>query len=180
MHTTCCGATWKAQKRSRRTCSLRLSRAACAFPLTRLISLLSQATQRMSQNRPRGWKRGDPRSWIEGHGDALMTSSTHCASNWYVRSRPGVMAAFHAAYGTSEDAELVAMYDRMSVNLPTSSGNPEALRVAALQNPFAGKFGVAQQMHTHAGNFYAQKWTGLELASFSLQTLSRMSSARRS
>jgi hypothetical protein len=110
------------------------------------------ATQRMTQRRPINWKREQPTSWIEGHGDALMTSTTHCESMWYVRSRPGVMGAFHAAYGTPEDPtpSLVAMYDRMSVNLPTSSGNPETLRVAA-ESTQHGKFGVAQQMHTHAG-----------------------------
>jgi hypothetical protein len=48
-----------------------------------------------------------------------------------MRSRPGVIDAFHAAYGTQDDSELVAAYDRMSVNLPVYSGNPAALRVAA-------------------------------------------------
>ena len=55
-----------------------------------------------------GWRREQPQTWLEGHGDALMTSTTHCESMWYVRSRPGVMAAFHAAYQTTEDSELVA------------------------------------------------------------------------
>ena len=93
-------------------------------------------------------------TWIEGHGDALMTSTAHCESMWYVRSRPGVINAFHAAYGTRRGSvELVANFDRMSVNLPTSSGNPEALRVAASTTEH-GKFGVAQPMHTHSGRFY--------------------------
>jgi Phytanoyl-CoA dioxygenase (PhyH) len=38
----------------------------------------------------------------------------------------------------------------MSVNLPVSSGNPVALRVAAATSQH-GKFGVAQRMHTHVG-----------------------------
>ena len=101
------------------------------------------ATRRMTQVRPLGWRRGEPTSWLEGHGDALMTSTTHCDSMWYVRSRPGVLRAFHAAFGTEAD-ELVASYDRMSVNLPTSSGNPEALRVAATVSDAGTKFGVAQ------------------------------------
>ena len=79
-----------------------------------------------------------------------------------MRSRPGVIAAFHAAYGTHADPELVAAYDRMSVNLPTSSGNPEALRVAATSSRNAGKFGVAQQMHTHSGQFYGPDFSGPE------------------
>lgn len=119
------------------------------------------ATQNMTQRKPEGWRRDEPTTWLEGHGDALMTSTTHCESMWYVRSRAGVMGAFHAAYGTQRDTELVAMYDRMSVNLPTSSGNPETLRVAG-ESTSLGKFGVAQQMHTHAGNFYSDGFTGDE------------------
>jgi hypothetical protein len=80
---------------------------------------------------------------------------------WYVRSRPGVINAFHAAYGTHDDRELVAAYDRMSVNLPVSSGNPAALRVAAATSQH-GKFGVAQRMHTHVGQFYGPDFKGPE------------------
>ena len=80
---------------------------------------------------------------------------------WYVRSRPGVINAFHAAYGTHDDSELVAAYDRMSVNLPVSSGNPAALRVAAATSQH-GKFGVAQRMHTHVGQFYGPEFKGPE------------------
>jgi hypothetical protein len=58
--------------------------------------------------------------------------------------------------GLQGTKELVANYDRMSVNLPTSSGNPEALRVAATTTQY-GKFGVAQQMHTHSGFFYGAR-----------------------
>jgi hypothetical protein len=122
---------------------------------------VEQASQRMAQRRPIGWRRGRPTTWLEGHGDGLMTSTTHCDSMWYVRSRPGVIRAFHAAYGTHEDAELVAAYDRMSVNLPVSSGNPEALRMAAATSQH-GKFGVAQRMHTHVGQFYGPEFKGPE------------------
>jgi hypothetical protein len=80
---------------------------------------------------------------------------------WFVRSRPGVIKAFHAAYGTHEDSELVAAYDRKSVNLPVSSGNPAALRVAAATSQH-GKFGVAQRMHTHVGQFYGPEFEGPE------------------
>jgi hypothetical protein len=40
-------------------------------------------------------------------------------STRYVRSRPGVLAGFAVAYGVPS-SELVADYDRMSINLPTS------------------------------------------------------------
>lgn len=120
-----------------------------------------QATQRMTQRRPSGWRRGQPTTWREGHGDGLMTSTTHCASMWYVRSRPAIIEAFHAAYGTHDAAELVAAYDRMSVNLPLSSGNPAALRVAAASSQH-GKFGVAQRLHTHLGQFYGPEVSGPE------------------
>jgi hypothetical protein len=119
------------------------------------------ASQRMAQKRPVGWRRGQPTTWREGHGDGLMTSTTHCDSMWYVRSRPGVINAFHAAYGTHDDSELVAAFDRMSVNLPVSSGNPGALRMAAATSDH-GKFGVAQRMHVHLGQFYGPEFTGPE------------------
>jgi hypothetical protein len=119
------------------------------------------ASQRMAQRRPIGWRRGQPTTWLDGHGDGLMTSTTHSDSMWYVRSRPGVIEAFHAAYGTHDNAELVAAYDRMSVNLPVSSNNPAARRVAAATSQH-GKFGVAQRMHTHAGQFYGPAFSGPE------------------
>ena len=122
---------------------------------------VEEASQRMAQRRPIGWRRGQPTTWREGHGDGLMTSTTHCDSMWYVRSRPGVINAFHAAYGTQHDSELVAAYDRMSVNLPISSGNPAALRIAAATSEH-GKFGVAQRMHTHIGQFYGPEFEGPE------------------
>jgi hypothetical protein len=129
--------------------------------LWRHLEGVEEASQRMVQKRPIGWRRGQPTTWLEGHGDGLMTSTTHCDSMWYVRSRPGVINAFHAAYGTHDDSELVASYDRMSVNLPISSGNPTALRVAAATSQH-GKFGVAQRMHTHVGQFYGPEFKGPE------------------
>jgi hypothetical protein len=129
--------------------------------LWRHLEGVEEASQRMAQRRPIGWRRGQPATWLEGHGDGLMTSTAHCDSMWYVRSRPGVISAFHAAYGTRDDTELVANYDRMSVNLPLSSGNPAALRVAAATSQH-GKFGVAQRMHTHVGQFYGPEFEGPE------------------
>jgi len=129
--------------------------------LWRHLEGVEEASQRMAQRRPVGWRRGEPATWLEGHGDGLMTSTTHCDSMWYVRSRPGVIGAFHAAYGTQHDGELVAAYDRMSVNLPVSSANPAALRMAAASSHH-GKFGVAQRMHTHQGQFYGPEFNGPE------------------
>src|SRR5690606_24800214 len=105
--------------------------------------------------------RSEPATWRQGHGDGLMTSTTHCESMWYVRSRPGIIDAFRAAYGATDGAQLVAAYDRMSVNLPVSSGNPAALRMAAATSRH-GKFGVAQRMHTHVGQFYGPEFDGPE------------------
>lgn len=129
--------------------------------LWRHLEGTEEASQRMAQRRPIGWRRGQPTTWLNGHGDGLMTSTTHCDSMWYVRSRPGVLEAFHAAYGTHADSELIASYDRMSVNLPVSSGTPEALRVAAATSQH-GKFGVAQRMHHHLGQFYGPDFKGPE------------------
>ena len=111
----------------------------------------------MTQQRPVGWRRGQPTTWIEGHGDALMTSTTHNESMWFVRSRPGVLAGFAAAYQVPEN-QLVADFDRMSINLPTSSGNEAALRVAERRYPH-GKLGVAQEMHTHWTDYYGPDHT---------------------
>ena len=104
----------------------------------------------MRQERPRNWKRGQPTTWIEGHGDHLMTSTTHCDSMWYCRTRPGVIKGFAAAIGTDD---LVPAYDRMSINLPTSTGNPTALERAS-QSFAHGKLGVMQRLHTHKNAFY--------------------------
>ena len=122
---------------------------------------VEEATQRMAQKRPMGWRRGQPTTWLGGRGDGLMASTTHCDSMWYVRSRPGVINAFETAYGTHDNSELVTSYDRMSVNLPTSSRNPETLRVAAATSQ-QGKFGVAQAMHTHSGQWYGPEFSGPE------------------
>jgi Phytanoyl-CoA dioxygenase (PhyH) len=129
--------------------------------LWRHLEGVEEASQRMTQKRPIGWRRGQPTTWLEGHGDGLMTSTTHIDSMWYVRSRPAVINAFQVAYRTHDESELVAVYDRMAVNLPVSSGNPEALRVAAATSRH-GKFGVAQRMHTHVGQFYGPEFTGPE------------------
>ena len=100
--------------------------------------------ERMQQARPLGWRRGDPKTWTQGHGDGAMTSTTHCDAMWFVRTLPGVVGGFQAAYGTQE---VVAAYDRMMINLPTSTGNEASLAQASRQYTH-GKLN-AQGLHTH-------------------------------
>eukprot|EP01051_Picozoa_sp_SAG22_P001397 SAG22_NODE_54_length_23787_cov_12.917511_10_plen_249_part_00 len=107
----------------------------------------------MTQTRPVGWKQGSPTTWVEGHGDHLISCTAHCDSMWFCRTRPGVIQGFATAIGTPD---LTAAFDRMSINLPTSSGNPVALERAA-QSYEHGKFGVMQRMHTHK-NGYCECW----------------------
>jgi ectoine hydroxylase-related dioxygenase (phytanoyl-CoA dioxygenase family) len=60
------------------------------------------------------------------------------------------MQGFATAIGTPD---LTAAFDRMSINLPTSSKNPVTMERAA-QSFEHGKFGVMQQMHTHKNGYY--------------------------
>jgi len=122
------------------------------------------------QTRPVGWNRHDVQSWKEGHGDGLMTSTTHCDAMWYVRTLPGVCGAFAAAYECSTD-DIVASYDRMSVNLPTSSGNETTLRVAGRTFEH-GKLN-AQELHTH----FNQDGYGEELICYAIMPLWDMNKA---
>ena len=64
------------------------------------------------------WDRSDPATWRDfGHGaggraqyrDGLMVSTANSDCAWYVRTLPGVLGAFAAAYGG--DTELVAAFD---------------------------------------------------------------------
>jgi len=123
----------------------------------------------MRQQRPIGWKQGAPETWVEGHGDGAMTSTTHCDAMWYIRTRPGVVGGFRAAY---QEHGVVAAYgapspsacrrlapqangheltrmrtDRMMINLPTSTQN-EATLAMAERNYRHGKLN-AQGLHTH-------------------------------
>ena len=66
-----------------------------------------------------GWVRSDPSTWRDhpGYADGLMESTAHCEAMWLIRSLPGVVAGFAAAYGTDE---VVAAYDMMvSFSCPT-------------------------------------------------------------
>ena len=99
------------------------------------------------RERPVGWDRNDVSTWVEGHGCGLMTSTAHCDSMWYVRTRVGVNAGFAAAY---QENDLTAAFDRMSVNLPTATGNPAVLKKAATTYAH-GKLNM-QELHTHMGS----------------------------
>jgi hypothetical protein len=83
---------------------------------------------------------------------------------WYVRTLPGVCGAFAAAYECSTE-DVVASYDRMSVNLPTSSGNEAALRIASRKFDH-GKLN-AQELHTH----FNQDGYGDELICYGIMPL---------
>lgn len=101
---------------------------------------------------------------------ALRASTTHCDAMWYVRTLPGVCGAFAAAYECSTE-DIVASYDRMSVNLPTSSGNEAALRVASRKFEH-GKLN-AQELHTH----FNQDGYGDELICYGIMPLWDMNRA---
>lgn len=97
-----------------------------------------------------------------------MTSTTHCDCLWYVRSLPGVVAGFRAAY---DGEPIVSAYDRMSINLPTSTGNAASLRVAGVQHEH-GKLN-ASGLHTH----FNQDGHGEELICYAILPLWDMNRA---
>lgn len=107
----------------------------------------------MTQTRPVGWKRGDVSTWVKGHGDGLMTSTCHCDSMWFARTRPGVIAGFQAAY---QEQDLTAAFDRMSINLPTATQNEDVLRRLAATNHAHGRLNM-QELHTHKNSYYDQR-----------------------
>jgi hypothetical protein len=104
------------------------------------------------RERPVGWKRDDVTSWTEGHGCGLMTSTVHCDAMWYTRTRVGVNSGFRAAY---REDDLTAAYDRMSVNLPTATGNKTVLQKAATSYEH-GKLDM-MDLHTHANTYYDER-----------------------
>ena len=68
-----------------------------------LLGSVGVGPNRRPQGRPTGWLRSDPTTWRVGHNDGLLTSSTHSDCLWYVRTRPGVVSGFAAAYGCGSD-----------------------------------------------------------------------------
>lgn len=76
------------------------------------------------------WDRSDPTSWDDlsfGEGQragdwgdgsgGVMGAASHSDAFWYVRTLPGVIGGFAAAYGTDE---LVTAFDRMSIQRPST------------------------------------------------------------
>ena len=74
-----------------------------------------------------GWDPADPRTWLDDHfanpSGGTTAGLEHADFIWYVRTLPGVLAGFAAAYGTDD---LVAAYDRSAVNRPVECGEPSS------------------------------------------------------
>ena len=118
-----------------------------------------------------GWDRNDPTTWTdesmgEGQelgrgGDGVMgagiaqsqldsfcqgtkrgcRTAAHCDAFWYVRTLPGIIGGFAAAYGTDD---LVTAFDRMSVQRPSTCGSE------AVQSIKRGDEAFDQRhLHTH-------------------------------
>ena len=107
-----------------------------------------------------GWKPSQPLTWTDdAYGPApqggpgfsheatsgIMPSTCHSDCLWYVRTLPGVLDCFAAAYGTDD---LVAAYDNMAINRPASCQQPGVLSLGNGRGE-----GVAhrwdQSMHNH-------------------------------
>jgi hypothetical protein len=115
-------------------CIRQVASAAQLFHARALLweHLEGRDTPSMRQPRPRGWKRGKPTTWVEGHGDGLMSSTTHCAAMWYVRTLPGVVGAFEAAYG---EPAVAACACRPTLQQPCSPAALPWLTSVACRRP---------------------------------------------
>ena len=100
-------------------------------------------THRIASHRPFGQPVLHP---TFGTQCAELYCSLHCCLDVAIT----FMQGFATAIGTPD---LTAAFDRMSINLPTSSKNPVTMERAA-QSFEHGKFGVMQQMHTHKNGYY--------------------------
>lgn len=125
-----------------------------------------------------GWDRKDPQTWTDSPGvidpvfpyaDGIMVSSAHCEANWYVRSLPRMIGAFAAVYGTDE---IVAAYDAMSINRPTSTGAKNVQERAATVFEH-GKLN-GNTLHTH---FDQEGYGGDELIAYGIVSLWDMNKA---
>jgi hypothetical protein len=100
-----------------------------------------------------GWDRHDPATWRdeslgeghqlepEGRTMGICGAATHCPAFWFVRTLPGIIGGFAAAYGTSE---LVTAFDRMSIQRPASCGSPSVANTPRGNDAFD-----ARTLHTH-------------------------------
>jgi ectoine hydroxylase-related dioxygenase (phytanoyl-CoA dioxygenase family) len=80
---------------------------------------------------------------------------------WFARTRPGVLKGFRAAY---QEADLTAAFDRMSINLPTTTLNPGVVRRLAATAHAHGRLNM-QELHTHKNSFYDER-NGSEFTDF--------------
>ena len=98
-----------------------------------------------------GWKQGQPLTWTDesapGYNgrSGIMGSTRHSDCFWHVRTLPGVLDSFAAAYETDD---LVTAYDNMAINRPISCGQES---VASLRDGRGEGVGHRwdQSMHNH-------------------------------
>ena len=99
-----------------------------------------------------GWNKDDPTTWgdeslgeghklEEGRVMGVCGAATHCPAFWFVRTLPGIIGGFAAAYGTTD---LVTAFDRMSIQRPSSCGSPSVIETPRGMEAFD-----ARQLHTH-------------------------------
>ena len=70
-----------------------------------------------------------------------MGQTVHSAPHWYIRTRPGILKGFAAAYGTDD---LVAAFDDMAINRPASCGEASVAELGEGPGRLNGR-----RLHTH-------------------------------
>ena len=95
----------------------------------------------------RGWERRMPSTWTDAAYDpgrpdtGVMGQTVHSAPHWYIRTRPGILKGFAAAYGTDD---LVAAFDDMAINRPASCGEASVAELGEGPGRLNGR-----RLHTH-------------------------------
>lgn len=107
-----------------------------------------------------GWVEGQPLTYTDkayeegsltannagGNTSAgTMGSTAHSEALWYVRSLPGVIDAY-ATVCDCEPDELIASFDRMSINRPATCGEESVTKLGATEEMLD-----ARRLHTHFG-----------------------------
>jgi hypothetical protein len=107
-----------------------------------------------------GWTEGQPRTYTDDAWEArsltannaggnasagTMGSTAHCEALWYVRSLPAVMDAYATACGCAP-SDLIASFDRMSINRPASCMEQSVTSLGAAEEMLD-----ARRLHTHFG-----------------------------
>lgn len=110
--------------------------------------------------RSHGWIENEPRTYTDdawqersltannagGNPSAgTMGSTAHSEALWYVRSLPGVMNAYATVCDCQPD-ELIASFDRMSINRPATCGEESVTKLGATAEMLD-----ARRLHTHFG-----------------------------